>query len=312
MAHAEEQEERGRSRSQPHVKERGLQSPLHNLSSRFQRTLKKVKLTTPTSAKQDTPHPQTTDQLQKMQFGGLGKKKNQLSLTVATTDSTCTCTSSRSQDLHQSDENPISSSQQACSQINSDSMTTLNSFEANPTVPSDADLFNEWLQLHASSGEQATADTYDEADEQKDFFPFRATTTASYQYPREIQYKSRNEHNEMIYFDSQRDLNEMITYESRRELDEMISYWSPRDNLLSGTYSDSLVSPTDTAAATNNHIPTPPAMAGTPCSFNFDSFGLGMLKSVGELLIEGEDDDSSESDDDDDSSCAANSSIASM
>ena len=310
MAHAEEQEESNTGRSQPHnVKERG---PLHSLSSRFQRKLKKVKLPTPSSAKQDAS--KTTGHVQAIQPAGFVEKKNQLNLTVATTDSTCTCTSSRSQNPYNSYEYSISSSnQQACSQINSDSMETFESSGRSPNVPSDVDLFSEWLQLHArSSGEKATTDTYDEADEQEDFFPFRATTAATYQYPREIEYESRNEPNEMIYFDSQRELNEMIYYESRRELDEMINYWSPRD-LLSDTYSHSLVSPTDTAAATNNHIPTPPASASASCSFNFDLFGLSMFKSVGESVsqikarIEGEDGESTDSDDDDDSSCTLNS-----
>lgn len=310
MAHAEE---RNRGRSQPLVKDKGLQSPLHSLSSRFQRKLKKVKFPTPASAKQNAP--KATDDVQK-QSTGLVEKKNPLNLTVATTDSTCTCTSSRSQNPHYYYEyHKAISNQQECSQISSDSMDTLRSFSNTQNVPNDKDLFNEWLQLYASSGEMATtADAYDEANEQKDFFPFQANTAASYQYPREIQYESRNEPNEMIYFDSQRELNEMITYESRRELDAMIDYWTPRDH-LSDTYSNSIVSPTDTAAATNNHIPTPPATAGTSCSFNFDSFGLGMLKSVGESVsqmkarIGGEEDETTDSDDDDDddSSCSLNS-----
>ncbi len=305
MAHAEE---RNRGQSQPLVKDKGLQSPLHHLSSRFQRKLKKVKLPTQTSSKQDAP--KATGHVQKMQSAGLAGKKNQLNLTVATTDSTCTCTSSRSQNPdYYYEYHRASSNQQECSQTNSDSIHALRSFVNTPNTPSDEDLFNEWLQLYASSGEKATAsaDTHDkdEADNgQADFFP---TTTASYQYPREIQYESRNERNEMIYFDSQRELNDMITYESRRELDLAIDYWSPRDH-LSDTYSNSIVSPTDTAAATNNHIATPPATAGTSCSFNFDSFGLNMLKSI-KARIEGEDDESTDSDDDDDddSSCSLNS-----
>ena len=308
MAHAEDQEERDwGGRSQPHLKDKGLQrSSLLDLSSKFQRKLKKLKLPTPTSESAKWNGPKTTGHVQKMKTNGFVEKKNQPNLTVVTTDSTCTCTSSQSQ-KHYSFEYQISSSldQRACSQIDSDSMKTLKSFVRSP--PGDEDLFNEWLKLYASSsGEKATADTYDEGDEREDFYPSRVT--GSYQYPREIQYESRSELDEMIRYESQREPYEMANYESRRELDAMINHWTPRD-LLSDSYSHSFASPTATAA-TNDCIPTPPAMASTSCSFNFDSFGLRMLKSVGESVsqikakIEGDDDEDFESDDD--SSCTAN------
>ena len=97
---------------------------------------------------------------------------------------------------------------------------------------------------------------------------------------------------------------------NRHSDNEMINYDSPRD-LLSENYS--LASSNDTITPTN--IPTPPEIASASCSFNFDLFGLSMLKSVGQSMskIKAQIEEDSIVDDeyldscDDNSSCSANS-----
>eukprot|EP00984_Skeletonema_dohrnii_P021099 scaffold10440_cov161-Skeletonema_dohrnii-CCMP3373.AAC.3 len=99
---------------------------------------------------------------------------------------------------------------------------------------------------------------------------------------------------------------------NRHSDNEMINYDSPRD-LLSENYS--LASSNDTITPTNHRIPTPPEIASASCSFNFDLFGLSMLKSVGQSMskIKAQIEEDSIVDDeyldscDDNSSCSANS-----
>eukprot|EP00986_Skeletonema_menzelii_P013327 scaffold7667_cov164-Skeletonema_menzelii.AAC.2 len=313
MAHAEE--DRGRGRFQPHAKDKVPPSSLMHLSSRYdrrQRMLNRFKLPKPKITQQN----ESTQKIAPMTAGHDHQEKkldrflqkNQPKLTIATTDSTCTRTSSLLTNNYSFDSKDESFA----------------SFDRTPKTPSDGDLFSEWLQLHACSGERAPSYTErtpsytvdDEAYEQEEFRRTRTTI--------------RQSNNEKINFETPRDChsdNEAIKSESprkdRHSDNEAIKSESPRDrhsdneainsetprDLLSGNYY-SFASSADTMTPMSNRIQTPSEIASASCSFKFDSFALSMLKSVGNqfktqivngLIVDEEYFDSC----DDNSSCSA-------
>lgn len=255
-------------------------------------------LTTPKSSQQNAPTIQNSLQNVQTKLDGFPQKNNHPNLTISTTTSTCKSASS------------------LFGQSYSDSYDSWDasyaSFEGSPTTPSDADLFSEWLQLHACSGETAPSHTFDdEVYEQVELRRTRASNEIKSKPSRDqqaddekmkssfsrdcqsfdsemVKSTSLRDHrasNEQIKSTSSRDRhsdNEAINSKKcprdRHSDNEAIKSETPRD-LLSGNYY-SFASSADTMSPMNNRIQTPSEIVGTSCSFNFDSVALSLLKSA--------------------------------
>lgn len=321
MAHTEDRGgSKGRRLQQAHAKDKVPPSSIMHLSSRYdrkQRMLNRFKLPTPKFKQNNEPTKQNTSKMTehlpkmvehvqtKKKLGSSLEKNNYPNLTITTTASTCVSTLGQS-----------TLSQSTLGQSRTyDSWDSFASFEGSPKTPSDGDLFSEWLQLHACSGETAPSHTFDDdVYEQVELRRTRASNELKSKPSRDQDagnnekikstsskdcqtfdseviksttslrdHRSSNE--KKIKSTSSRDrhsdneaINSKKSARDRHSDKEVINTETPRD-LLSGNYY-SFASSADTMSPMNNRIQTPSEIAGASCSFNFDSVALSLLKSA--------------------------------